>query len=206
MWVLGFVGLGLAQIGQPYPQVAVLHHMPTLLFLLAFPWLSKRLDLSDTSWMCLFAFLAIHTVGGRYTYTNTPYDTWFEAVLGAGLNPLMGWERNHYDRFAHLAFGALMVAPIAELFRRKAGISFKLSLYLGIEFVLALSALYEVFEWGLSIILAPANVEAYNGQQGDMWDAQKDMALAFAGSVSAALYLLVRNTRGANTTRKKDGA
>ena len=48
--------------------------------------------------------------------------------------------------------------------------------------------------WLLSIILAPDNVEAYNGQQGDFWDAQKDMGLAFIGSLIAALLLLVRGS------------
>jgi putative membrane protein len=33
---------------------------------------------------------------------------------------------------------------------------------------------------------APDWAEAYNGQQGDIWDPQKDMALAAAGSILAA--------------------
>ena len=34
----------------------------------------------------------------------------------------------------------------------------------------------------------------YNGQQGDMWDAQKDMALAMLGStITAILYLFKPN-------------
>jgi putative membrane protein len=32
------------------------------------------------------------------------------------------------------------------------------------------------------MIFAPDWAEAYNGQQGDVWDAQKDMTLAWAGS------------------------
>ncbi|MDJ0977963.1 MAG: DUF2238 domain-containing protein [Erythrobacter sp.] len=192
MLALGAMGLVAAQIDQPYPQVAVLHHLPTALFLLAFPWLARRWRLSDRSWLCVFAFLAIHTLGGRYTYTNTPYDMWFEALFGTGLNPLMGWERNHYDRLAHFAFGLLMVAPMANLLHRAAGVSFKLSVYFAVEFVLATGALYEVFEWLLSIVLAPDNVEAYNGQQGDIWDAQKDLALAFSGAILTALVLLIR--------------
>lgn len=191
LWIGGLVGLALAQIGQPYPQVAVLHHAPTLLFFLAFPWASRRIKLSDRAWLCVFAFLAIHTLGGRYTYTNTPYDAWFEAVIGHGLNEVMGWERNHYDRLAHFAFGLLMVAPISDLWRHHAKQSTGLALALSAEFVLGVSAVYEIFEWLLSIYLAPGNVEAYNGQQGDIWDPQKDMALAFLGALISVFWLRI---------------
>ena len=55
--------------------------------------------------------------------------------------------------------------------------------------VLASSAAYELFEWLLTLFMAPGTAEAYNGQQGDIWDAHKDMALALAGSVGAALWI-----------------
>jgi putative membrane protein len=49
--------------------------------------------------------------------------------------------------------------------------------------------LYEVFEWLLSVFLSPDQAEAYNGQQGDMWDPQKDMALAMLGAILMILIL-----------------
>lgn len=39
------------------------------------------------------------------------------------------------------------------------------------------------------MLLAPDAADAYNGQQGDAWDAQKDMALALAGALVAAVLL-----------------
>ena len=48
------------------------------------------------------------------------------------------------------------------------------------------SLLYELFEWGIATTLSPEAAEAYNGQQGDMWDAHKDMALALVGGIIAA--------------------
>ena len=65
--------------------------------------------------------------------------------------------------------------------------------YTAFEFVLAFSMLYELFEWGLAMVLSPRNADAYNGQQGDVWDAQKDMSLALLG---AGLALLVAWVRG----------
>jgi putative membrane protein len=45
------------------------------------------------------------------------------------------------------------------------------------------SLAYEVIEWGIAVTMSPETAENYNGQQGDVWDAQKDMALAFVGSL-----------------------
>jgi putative membrane protein len=57
--------------------------------------------------------------------------------------------------------------------------------------VVGVSALYEVFEWALAVIAAPDFADKYNGQQGDFWDSQKDMALAMAGSSLAAVGIAV---------------
>jgi putative membrane protein len=54
------------------------------------------------------------------------------------------------------------------------------------------SALYEIFEWLLTIMAAGETAGYYNGQQGDVWDAQKDMAAAQVGSALALITLLRR--------------
>lgn len=59
------------------------------------------------------------------------------------------------------------------------------------EVVLSTSAAYELFERGITLALAPGAAEAYNGQQGDMWDAQKDMMLATVGTVAAVTIAVV---------------
>ncbi|WP_338014325.1 DUF2238 domain-containing protein [Sphingomonas cavernae] len=53
--------------------------------------------------------------------------------------------------------------------------------------MLSTGALCEVLEGMLTPMADPAIADDYNGQQGDMWDAQKDMALAFLGAILAAL-------------------
>ena len=55
------------------------------------------------------------------------------------------------------------------------------------------SLIYELFEWALTLVLSPEDAEGYNGQQGDLWDAHKDMALAMLGSTVAAGYYIVRS-------------
>ena len=71
------------------------------------------------------------------------------------------------------------------------GFKRRLALYVAIESVIAVSAIYELFEWFLSIVLAGPMAADYNGQQGDMWDAQKDIALATIGAVLSATLVAI---------------
>ena len=185
----------LVQVGQPYPAVAPLHHLPTLALILAAPFALRRWPLSTGSVACLALFLALHTIGGRYTYWDVPYDAWSERLVGQSIGDAFGFTRNHYDRFAHLAFGLLTVLPLREGLRRHAGVGSRASLWFALAAVTTMSALYEMFEWLLTIVAAGPLADDYNGQQGDIWDAQKDMALALLGALASAAILAVRGSR-----------
>lgn len=184
-WLLGLllVLLLLAQVDQPYPGVALLQHIPTAVFLLTSPWLLRRWPLTTASVACIVLFLALHTLGGRYAYSNVPYDDWAQALAGSTLSEAFGWTRNHYDRLVHFAFGALSVIPVAEIARHRGGLGPGGAVLAVLGWVLAISCLYEIFEWLLTIVAAGETADRYNGQQGDIWDAQKDMALATLGAV-----------------------
>ena len=172
-----------AQIEQPYPEVALLQHIPTMLLIVAAPWLLRRWPLSTASVACIVAFMALHTLGGRYAYSNVPYDDWARTLTGTSLSDSFGWTRNHYDRLVHFGFGALSVSPVAEVARRWGGLTRRGATLTVLAWVLATSALYEIFEWLLTIVAAGDTADRYNGQQGDIWDAQKDMALATLGAI-----------------------
>jgi putative membrane protein len=186
----------LVQIDQPYPAVAPLHHLPTLALLVAAPFALKRWPLSDSAVACVAAFFALHTIGGRWTYTDVPYDALAQALTGRSLSEAFGLGRNHYDRLVHLAYGLLAVLPAREALRRHVGLASRTALYIAVESVLAVSLLYEVFEWLLTLGMAGSVADRYNGQQGDMWDAQKDMALAAAGALLAAAATAWRKRKG----------
>ncbi len=79
---------------------------------------------------------------------------------------------------------------MVELAQKRLGLWWSRLVAMGI--VLAISGAYEIFEWLLAVIADPAHADRYNGQQGDMWDAQKDMLLAWIGSV---LFLPVTGLR-----------
>jgi putative membrane protein len=179
-----------ASLWRPiYPDQQWLQHIPTVLALPALLWGARRRWLSNASFTCLAMMLALHIVGARWIYSNVPYDEWFRAALGGWTREWLGWTRNHYDRLVHFAFGLLMTLPVAEATVRYGGLSMTWGLAWAWMTVAGVSALYEVFEWAIAIIAAPDYAEQYNGQQGDWWDAQKDMALALLGSTLATLVL-----------------
>lgn len=187
-WAM-LAGLGalllLCQVDQPYPQTAWLHHLPTFLTLLAAPFALRRWPISNAALGCMVAFLVLHTIGGRYTYSAVPYDRVALALTGTSLSEAFGWSRNHYDRLVHLSYGLLTILPVREALERHFGLSRRVSLYIAFESVLAVSAVYEIVEWLMTLAAAGPTAAAYNGQQGDIWDAQKDMALAGFGALIA---------------------
>lgn len=185
------VALVAAQIAQPYPEVAPLHHIPTLVLLAAAPWLLKRWPISNASLGCVVVFFLLHTLGGRYTYSNLPYEEWYRGLTCSDLAAITGWQRNHYDRLVHLAFGMLSVMPVADV-ARLGGLARRGALWAALAFVLSISCLYEIVEWLLGIVAAGEMADQYNGQQGDIWDAQKDMALAFLGALLSIGVLALR--------------
>lgn len=186
------IAVVLANVRQPYPAIAPLQHIPTALLILAAPLLLHRWPLSDGSVACVLAFLLLHTLAGRYTYSNVPYDAWAHTLFGISIDNTFGLVRNDFDRLVHLSFGLFAIRPFAEASRRYGGMRRKAAILAAFLFVGAISALYEVFEWLLTIVLAPGMADEYNGQQGDMWDSQKDMATALVGGALVSTWMVLR--------------
>jgi putative membrane protein len=116
-------------------------------------------------------------------YSYVPYDDWSERLFGYRITDQFGFTRNHYDRLVHLMFGLLLIVPAWRFARQFVGTTTWWSAVFAFSAIMAASAVYEVFEWLVAMIMAPDWAESYNGQQGDPWDAQRDMALAGLGAV-----------------------
>jgi len=197
MIVLLALAVFAANIDQPYPELAPLQHAPTVGLILAAPWLLRRWPLSDRSVALILGFLLLHTLGGRYIYSYVPYDAWMRAITGHDISTALGWRRNGFDRLVHFAFGLLLTLPFAEMAWRHGGASRRLAGLLAFALIGLVSALYEIFEWALTIVAAGDTADYYNGQQGDIWDAQKDMAAAIMGSLGVIAYMtMARRLRG----------
>lgn len=153
----------------------------------------RALPLSRVSYTLIFLFLCLHSVGAHYTYSLVPYDAWIEALGGRTLSSVTGWERNHFDRLVHFAYGLLLAYPAREVFLRVADVRGFWGYYLPLDVVMATSMLYELIEWGAASIFGGDLGTAYLGTQGDPWDAQKDMAMATLGAVTAMLVTAAIN-------------
>lgn len=200
-WLLAaFVGwFAMWAIRPKHPQDFFLEHALTVLFAAIFCRSFRRFRLSNVSYTTLFLFAALHVVGAHYTYSEVPYAKWAAELAGAvgaddfDLHRLLGWNRNHYDRLVHFSFGLLMAYPVREVFVRVAKVRGFWAYYLPLDVVMSLSMLYELLEWGVAVIVGGDVGDSYLGSQGDVWDAQKDMALATLGGAIAMLCVALVN-------------
>ena len=141
----------------------------------------KRFRLSNISYTLIAIFLALHTIGAHYSYSEVPYNDWWKAIFGHPLNS----GRNYYDRVVHFSFGLLIAYPIREVFCRVAGAKGFWGYYLPLDVTMSFSMLYELLEWIYAAHVGGASAAAasFLGTQGDEWDAQKDMAMATLGGI-----------------------
>ena len=170
-------------------------HILVVAVLLVLWAIYKKLPFSRLSWTLIFLFLYLHELGAHYTYSMVPYDAWCQQWLGFSINESFGWQRNHFDRAVHFLYGFLLAYPIREMFLSLANARGFWGYFLPLDLTLSTSALYELIEWAAAEVFAGDIGQAYLGTQGDVWDAQKDMALATLGALVALLITLGVNWR-----------
>ncbi len=153
----------------------------------------RRFRFSRISYFLMFVFLALHEVGAHYTYSLVPYDAAWRGLFGFSLNEALGFERNHFDRAIHFAYGLLLAYPIREVFLRIADVRGFWGYFLPLDLTMSTSMLYELIEWGAAAAFGGDLGTAYLGTQGDEWDAHKDMALASLGALLAMLAVAAIN-------------
>ncbi len=133
----------------------------------------------------LYRLLVIHALililGAHYTYAKTPPGFWAQ--------DLFGFERNHYDRFGHLAQGFIPAVLAREILIRCSPLkSGPWLFFIVVCICLAFSALYELIEWWAAVFGGEA-ADEFLGTQGDSWDTQWDMFLALSGALTSLLLL-----------------
>jgi putative membrane protein len=133
----------------------------------------------------LYALVAVHAailcVGGRWTYAEVPAGFWVRDALGLARNP--------YDRLGHLAQGFVPALVAREVLLRTSPLRRGAWLFTIVTAIaLAISAAYELVEWGAALLLGQG-ADAFLGTQGDPWDTQWDMFMALVGAVAAQASL-----------------
>jgi putative membrane protein len=170
---------GVMAIQPVYPSDWALENVLVVLFV-GYAWRTyQRQAFSELSYLLVFIFMCLHSVGAHYTYAETPLGFWMQDWFG--------YERNHYDRLVHFSFGLLLTYPVREFIMRHSPMRhpsmggswlFVFALSLSI----AASGVYELIEWSAVLLVSPEAGQAYLGTQGDEFDAQKDTALASFGA------------------------
>lgn len=156
-------------------------NVQTILFLIGLSISHKKFKFSDLSYTMITVYLLLHIYGAEYTYAENPFGYWLKEALHL--------NRNYYDRIVHFSFGFLLTYPMRDYFKNHFEWPNWVCWILPIEITLSFSALYELIEWLVADIFFPAEGVAYLGTQGDIWDAQKDMGIAFVGAV-IAMFLI----------------
>ncbi|HEO1795731.1 DUF2238 domain-containing protein [Acinetobacter baumannii] len=194
-----YIALGLLFIAiiisgiQPLEfEAYLLHQAGTVFMVILLFIIFKKIGLDFLSFTFYLLFLLIHIIGAHYLYSYVPYNDWIQQVFHFNLDQYMGWSRNMYDRLVHLAYGVLLYPLIYRVFQVWLPTARPFSLFLlVVQFLMASSVFYELIEWAIAIGLSPEQAENYNGQQGDMWDAHKDMLLATIGAILYGLIALL---------------
>ena len=149
----------------------------TFIFVLFLIFSYKRHQFSDLSYLLICVYLCLHVYGSKYTYAENPFGYWLQDVFHT--------SRNHYDRIVHFSFGFLLAYPMREMFLKWLKYPKWVAWILPIEITLSISGFYELIEWAVADVFFKAQGAAYLGTQGDTWDAQKDIFLAFCGAILA---------------------
>lgn len=169
----------------------------TFLFILFLTFSYRKYQFSDLSYLLIFIYISLHVYGAMHTYAENPLGYW--------LKDSFGFERNPYDRVVHFSFGFLLAYPMREAFLNWLDFPRWVSWALPIEITLSVSAIYELIEWAVADIFFKEQGAAYLGTQGDVWDAQKDIALAVLGAILATtLVSLVKKVFNLNERTVND--
>ena len=143
----------------------------------------KKFIFSDLSYLLICIYLCLHVYGSKYTYAENPFGYWLKDAFDL--------SRNHYDRIVHFSFGFLLAYPMREMFLKWLKFPSWVAWTLPIEITLSISAFYELIEWAVADVFFKAQGDAYLGTLGDIWDAQKDIFLAFIGSIIATTIVTI---------------
>jgi putative membrane protein len=216
------IAIAISAIDLPHPRDFLFEHILTALLLaglIAMEFRPPAPPLSNLAYTWLFLYLLLHVLGAHYTYSEVPYDRWAQNIFGTTISDLIGAgsyrdggdggsggagpPRNHYDRLVHFCFGLLILRPTCELVQRWLGLRGIGRVIVAASFLCVLGTLYELLEWIYAMVMGQEAAEHYNGQQGDMFDGQKDLAMNILGSTISGTVLGIQALRRRQQAKKK---
>jgi putative membrane protein len=141
----------------------------------------RRFPLTPLVYVLVTLHAIVLIVGGHYTYARVPLGFWIQDWFDL--------SRNHYDRIGHFMQGFVPAIVARELLLRTSPLRPGKWLFSLVTLsVLGISAFYEFTEWWTALAGGDA-AQAFLGTQGDVWDTQWDMFVAFCAAIIAQLTL-----------------
>lgn len=166
----------------PYDRATWAMEVAPVALVLPLLWTTHpRFPLSSLLYALIFLHALILIVGGAYTYARVP--------IGFEVQEWLGLARNPYDKLGHFAQGFVPAIAAREILLRGAWVrGRRMVAFLVVCIVLAVSATYELIEWGAALALGQG-ADEFLGTQGDPWDTQSDMFCALLGALAALTML-----------------
>ncbi|PIT14556.1 hypothetical protein BGI32_07445 [Snodgrassella alvi] len=157
----------------------------------------SRFRFSNLMYWVVLIHAIILLVGGHYTYAEEPVFNYLRGVFD--------WSRNNYDKLGHFfqGFSPAIVASellwCLQIVRRRGWVVF-----LSGCICMAISAIYELFEW---LVAEISNQQAvtFLGTQGDVWDTQQDMLWCLIGCSIMLAYLYCSKQHLQQAATEKSG-
>jgi putative membrane protein len=144
--ILAFTAVWIwAAINPSYRHDWLLENYLVFIFVPIIIFTGRYFRLSDVSYTLITIFMILHVVGSHYTYAEVPFGDTLQRWLGS--------SRNMYDRLVHFSFGFLLAYPIREVCLRISKVKGFWGYYIPFDVVLALSAVYEIIEWGAALAM-----------------------------------------------------
>lgn len=147
--------------------------------------------LSRISYTIILTACVLHTIGAYYTFPEVPLGNWLKDTLVLSRNP--------YDRIGHFFCGTLAY-PIMDIALQRAWLSSRLlaAIY-QVSFILAVGALYEIWEWLVILYTEYTTGFTFVGAQGDEWDAQADLTCCLFGSICSVVLFCILHQKKSET-------
>ncbi len=177
--IIFFIVLGWSAINPHDYFTWFLEVVPALVGLVVIIFTYNKFRLTTLLYTAILIHAVILMIGGHYTYAEVPAFNWLRDIGIFG--------RNNYDKIGHFAQGFFPALVVRELLLRTSPLKkSKWLSFLILCVCLAISALYEIVEWWVSVTTGSAG-DSFLGTQGYIWDTQSDMFLALIGATVALL-------------------
>jgi putative membrane protein len=179
---------------QPFDRATwVMEVLPVAIALPVLWRTHEKFPLTTLVYVCIFLHALVLIMGGAYSYARVP--------LGFALQDVLDLQRNPYDKIGHFFQGFAPALIAREILMRGNYVRGRRMLgFVVVCIVLAISATYELVEWGAALAMGQG-ADEFLGTQGDQWDTQSDMFFALIGALTALAGLSRWHDRQLNSIR-----